>query len=141
MWIVVIVVIVAVVLIALAGRQDRSTAGLKIAAVSEHGLHPHRHPDGEQSPAEGSDSIADQGSAVIPWPSIFEVTVMTRRELGGTWFGFELQSEGNGLLLIDGPGGLGQDFLAQSHRFPGFDHDALTATLERRSGRAVCYSR
>ena len=118
------IVVVAVVLIVIVGRDARPGAATAVTAVSAEGLR--IEPGGEPQ--------------VVPWSSIFEITVVTRWELRRTWFGFEILTEGNGLLLLDGSRGPGVEFLAESHRLQGFDHRRLGRALTRRGSRVVCYS-
>ncbi len=118
---IVAIVLAAVALMVLVGREQDSETGPSVTAVVGEGLL--------------------MGDGLIPWSSIFEITLLTRRELGRTWFGFEIQSETHGLVLLDGSAGPGESFLAECHRFPGFDHAGLTEALSARSPRLVCYSR
>ncbi len=125
MWIIAAIVVIAVVLIMVAGRKETSVSAPAVAAISADGL------------------LLECGAEpqLVPWSSIFEITVTTRRELRRTWFGFEILAEGHGLLLLDGSEGPGVDFLAESYRFQGFDHRRLGRALARRGSRVVCYSR
>ncbi len=121
-----LVAVAAIVLVLWVGRFGAATAGeeaIEVVAVTGDGL------------------SVDGSGAPVAWPAIWEITVVTRRGVGATWFGFEVRAEGRGLLTIDGPGGLGERFLAESHRFPGFDHDGLSQALVTRRARLVCYSR
>ncbi len=118
---IVAIVVVAVLLMNLARREQGSDTGLTVDGVSPAGL------------------IIGDGLAT--WESIFEITIVTRRQMGRTWFGFEARSETHGMLLIDGSTGPGEPFLAESHRFPGFDHNGLGEALTTRNARVVCYSR
>ncbi|MEL7155963.1 MAG: hypothetical protein AAFN30_05115, partial [Actinomycetota bacterium] len=52
--------------------------------------------------------LIDDDVPVVPWSDVWEVAVVTRREVRGTWFGFEIRVEGHGLLTLAGPGGLGE---------------------------------
>lgn len=117
------VVAVAAVLMVRAGRETGPGVGIDVAAVSSDGLR-----------------IETPDRDLVAWSSVFQVTVLTRRELRRTWFGFEIRTESHGLLLLDGPSGLGQAFLAECHRFAGFDHDRLAEALTKRGAREICYS-
>lgn len=119
------IVVLAIALMVLAGRSGESASARSIDAISTHGL----HLDGDGDPQ------------VAPWSSVFEITVLTRRELRRTWFGFEIRTEGHGMLLLDGTRGPGEDFLAESHRFAGFNHVELAEALQQRGSRVVCYTR
>ncbi len=123
------IVVVAVVLIVLAGRSSEANSGRDVRAVTATGL--------ELAPEQESETDDD----VVPWSSIFEITVLTRRELRATWFGFEIRTESHGMVLLDGSRGPGQQFLAESYRFAGFKHGELGEALEQRGARVVCYSR
>jgi len=118
------IAVVAIALIVVAGRSSdgggRGGAG-RVDAVDDVGLH--------------------VGDTVADWASIFEVAVVTRRELGGSWFGFEVRSETAGELVVDGADGLVEPLLAETHRLPGFNHAAVGDVLGRRRGREVCYRR
>ena len=122
MWYVVGIIVVAVVLILVLGGDESPTT---VAA----------------------DDVGDDGLLVgdttIVWSSIFEIVVVTRRRLRGTWFGFEVRSDtagpAGGVVLVGREDGLAERFLANSHRFPGFDHDAVAAALVRKGARSVCY--
>lgn len=122
---IVAVVVVAAVLMARIGRETGPGAGLDVSAVSAEGLH-----------------IAGpkMAESTVAWSSVFEISVLTRRELRRTWFGFEIRTESHGLLLLDGSGGPGEAFLAECHRFAGFDHERLAEALTRRGSREICYS-
>jgi hypothetical protein len=128
------IVVAAVVLMTVAGRRDREQLGRVVDAVEPGGL----VVDGE----------------LVEWSAVFEVALLTRKELAKTWFGFEIRTETHGLLTLDGTGdgsgdsarrqdsgGMGQAFLAECHRFPGFDHAGVTEGLTSRSARVVCFSR
>lgn len=119
------IVIGAVALMLIVGRRPTPEIGQPVADVSSSGLQL---------------DIGD-GDRLVAWSSIFEVAVLTRRELGRTWFGFELLTETHGSLRIDGSSGPGEAFLAEAHRLPGFDHDALMEALTTRQSRIVCFSR
>lgn len=127
---------VAVIAIVAAGRRPSEGDRRTVTAIDDMGLHLEPAPDVEGASDTGPPSVGP-----VEWASIFEIAVMTRRELGGTWFGFEVRSETAGLLLVDGKAGPGEAFLAESHRFRGFDHATLAEALGRRRGRAVCYRR
>lgn len=124
-WILAAIVVVAVVLMVLASR-NRSTGEPMVAVVAIS-------PDGLRT--------GEEPERLVSWDDVFEITVVTRRELHRTWFGFELRAEGHGLLAIDGSDGPGEAFLAESHRFAGFDHAGLGEALETRGARVVCFSR
>lgn len=150
-WIVVAIVVVAVVWLILAGRDGRQAVGASVVGVSDLGLHladadsasgGFPEDDLADDPVAGSNGQAlDRGANVVPWDSVFEIVVITRRELRTTWFGFEIRTEGHGLVKLDGSRGPGQEFLAECHRFAGFNHDELGAALTRRRSQVICYSR
>ena len=121
MWVVAGIVVIAVLLLIIAGRRAQPGAAQRVDRVEPEGLY--------------------AGDSVASWESVFEIAVVTRRALRGVWFGFEIVSETDGALLIDGATDLGQQFLAETYRFSGFDHGALRDILEQPSGRAVCYKR
>ncbi len=118
-WILAGIAVVAVLAIIVAGRNAEGVDGVAVDRIDEAGLW--------------------VGETLVEWSSIFEITVVTRREFGGTWFGFELRTESAGVIIVERGDGLGEQFLSNSHRFPGFDHVTLAAALQRRRGRAVCY--
>ncbi len=120
------VVVVAVVLIMAVGRKNTPGAEptISVIAIDADGLR-----------------LPDDPTFVVPWDDVWEITVITRRAVQGTWFGFEVRADGAGLLSIDGPDGLGERFLAESHRFPGFDHSGLGEALSTRRPRFVCFTR
>ncbi len=120
MWPIVAIVVIAAALIVLAGRQQRPDDAAMVETVDGDGLH-----------------LDDR---VVGWGSIFEVVLVTRRRVGGLWYGFEISSEDAGLLIIDGSGGLANDFLAQSYRLTGFDHGSVNSALVARVPRTTCYS-
>lgn len=124
MWLLIAIVVVAVILIFIVGRERGERNGTEVVGVEERGL-----------------LTAEVGSAIIEWPSVFEVVVVTRRELGGGSYGFEVMTETDGLVSISGQGRLGEAFLAHSHLLPGFDHSTLVGVLNSRRGRAVCFRR
>ena len=118
-WILAGIAVVAVLLIVIAGRSAEGADGVMADRLDDAGLW--------------------IGETLIEWGSIFEIVVVTRKELGGTWFGFEIRTESAGTVIVGREGGLGEQFLSNSHRFPGFDHASLAAGLRRRRGRSVCY--
>jgi len=122
----VVVVVAAVALILIVGGNN--TAGseptISVVEIGTHGL-----------------VVADEPSFVVPWDDVWEIAVLTRRAVTGTWFGFEVRADGVGMLSIDGPDGLGERFLAEAHRFPGFDHRGLGDALTTRRPRFVCFTR
>jgi hypothetical protein len=125
-WIFVTVVVVAIVLVMVAGR--RNTTGVEpttaVIGIDDDGL-----------------LVTGDPTFLVPWDDVWEIAVMTRREVRGTWFGFELRVDGYGLLSIDGGNGLGQRFLAETHRFAGFDHTGVGDALTNRRPRFVCFTR
>ena len=123
-WLLIAIVVVAVILIFIVGRERGGRAGTEVVAVEERGL-----------------LTGEVSSAIIEWPSVFEVVVITRRELGGVWYGFEVMTETEGLVSVPGEGSLGEAFLAHSHQLPGFDHATVVGVLNRSRGRAVCFRR
>lgn len=131
-WILLAAVIVIVVLIVVAGRgADQRSPSIVVDHVDDLGLH-----------VDGS---------VAGWSTVFEVVAIARRDIAGTWFGFEIRTEHNGTIVVDGtgdPSGEGLDgqgpaerFLSDCHRLPGFDHESVRQTFARRRARAVCYRR
>lgn len=126
MWIFLAVVVVAVVLVMVAGR--RTTSGTEptvtVIGIDADGL-----------------VLAGDPTFVIPWDDVWEIAVITRRAVRGTWFGFELRADGHGLLSIDGGNGLGQRFLTETHRYAGFDHTGVSDALANRRPRLVCFTR
>ncbi|MGI9599153.1 MAG: hypothetical protein ACR2QK_23520 [Acidimicrobiales bacterium] len=147
MWIVVGIVVVAVVLMVLAGRNNEAKSGRTVEAVTAEGLRLVPRAGGRPAPSAESALDSPQPPTDEPvdhdvdWSAIFEITVVTRRELRRTWFGFEIRTESHGLVMLDGSRGPGQAFLAESHRFAGFKHIELSEALKRTGSRAVCYSR
>lgn len=121
------IALVAVALMVLAGRATRAEGG--VAGGSELRI----------DSVDGSGMRA--GDAIATWSSISEVAVVTRRTMGGPWYGLELQSDELGSLLIDGSDGLVEPFLAESYRLAGFDHSTLMSHLASKGTRAVCYRR
>lgn len=118
-WILAGIAVIAVLAIIVAGRNAEGADGILVDRIDEAGLW--------------------VGDTPVPWSSIFEITVVTRREFGGTWFGFEVRTESAGVVIVERGEGLGEQFLSNSHRFSGFDHVTLATALQRRRGRAVCY--
>ena len=129
MWIVIAVVVIAVVLILVAAPSGGVDHAVTVEAVDDDGLHLAR-----------VDGQTDGRVEAIGWASIFEVAVMTRPRLGGTWYGFEVATETSGRVVVDGDGPA-EAFIAHSHHPPGLDHTTLADALTRRRGRAVCYRR
>ena len=121
MWLLVVVVVIAVILIWWANRSDPRAGGLPVEDATDDGL------------------VMDDRT--LPWSSVYEVRVLTRRSLSGTWFGFELMSEDAGLVTLDGGRGRGERFLSYAHHLPGFDHDAVREALTSRESGVVCYNR
>ena len=138
-----VVVVIAVVVIVLVGRDGGGgEPTTEVTAVDRHGLRLTADRAGGAPATAAADAPATAaGGATVPWDDIWEITVVTRREVRRMWFGFEIRAEGHGLLSIDGPAGPGEAFLAESHRFAGFDHEALGQALLQRGSRVVCYSR
>ncbi len=126
MLIMVGVVVVAVVLIMLVAPKEGTDGAPSVVAVDDAGLH-----------LAGAE---DGGPAAIGWSSIFEVEVVTRPRLGGTWYGFEVASETGGRVVVDADGPA-ETFIAHAHHLGGLDHAALTDALTRRRGRTVCFRR
>lgn len=120
------VVVVAVVVIVVLGRNGDPGGEPAVAVVDVDG-------DGLR--------LSGEAAPLVRWDEVWEVVVVTRREVRGTWFGFEVRVEGHGLVTVAGPGGLGERFLAECHRFPGFDHHGLGDALASRRPRLVCFSR
>lgn len=125
-WIFTAVVVAAMIVVVLAGR--RGTSGteptIRVIDVGTDGL-----------------LVSGEPAFVVRWDDVWEITAMTRRAVRGTWFGFQVRADGHGLLSIDGSDGLGQRFLAEVYRFPGFDHDGLGEALSTRQPRFVCFTR
>lgn len=126
MLIFVVVVLAAVALILVVGRNNTATSepAMGVTEIGTHGL-----------------VVAGDPAFLVAWDDVWEITVLTRRAITGTWFGFEIRADGAGLLSIDGPDGLGERFLAEAHRFPGFDHVGLGDALTTRRPRFVCFTR
>ena len=121
MWYLVAIVVVAGVLMWVLGRGREPEQGRPVDDVSEAGLH--------------------LGDRVVPWGSVFDVRVNTRRSIGRTWFGFDVLTEDAGPLSVDGDGGRGERFLSHSHQLAGFDHEAVQTALTARRSGVVCYNR
>ncbi len=100
-----------------------------------------RTPDGARRVVDCDAAGLHLDDTVVPWSSVFDVRVSTRRGLGSTWFGFDVLSEEAGALAVDGGSGRGERFLAETHRLPGFDHRALEAALRQHRSGVVCYQR
>lgn len=121
MWVVVLIVVLAGLAMWLTGRNRQVDGFRAVDEIVEDGL------------------VVD--GTVVPWASVFDVRVNTRRSFSGTWFGFEVSTEDAGLLSVDGGGGRGERFLSHSHRLPGFDHQLLQDALVARRSGVVCYNR
>lgn len=119
MWILIGIVVVAGVVMWLAGRSRGPQTGSPVDDLSDSGL--------------------VVGDRTVPWTTVYEVRVVTRRELFKTWFGFEVSCESDGLLSVDGSRGQGERFLGHTHHLRGFDHDALLDALRQRQSGVVCY--
>ncbi len=120
------VVVVAVVVVMVAGRRNTTSTEPTVTVIDIDA-------DGLLIPGDPT--------FLVPWDDVWEIAVMTRRAIRGTWFGFELRADGHGLLSIDGGNGLGQRFLAEAHRFAGFDHIGVGEALTNRRPRFVCFTR
>jgi hypothetical protein len=123
------IALIAIVLMVLSGRaradrpDDRlgGRAAARVVAIDDDGLR--------------------LDDSVVSWSSIYEVVVVTRRTIRGVWFGLEVGTDDDGIVLVDGADGLVEAFLGESHRLDGFDHATTTAALGSMSGRAVCFRR
>ena len=115
------IVVIAGVLMWLVGREAGPGDARRVDDVDETGL--------------------ILGDEIVAWSSLYEVRVISRRELLKTWYGFEVRTEDAGLLSIDGSNGRGERFLAGTHQLPGFDHDLVRDALTHRRSGVVCYNR
>ena len=122
MWFVVAIVLITGLILWFVARSTESeTEGAPVTNVSGEGL--------------------DLGDQLVPWASVYEVRVRTTRSRRATGFGFDVRTEDSGLVHVDGADGLGERFLGETHRLPGFDHDAARRALESGRSDVVCFSR
>jgi hypothetical protein len=123
------IALVAVVLMILSGRNRDDQVEGSFGADVEN-----------RADAVDGDGIHLDGR-ITPWPSIYEVVVVTRPSMRGTWFGLEVRADNGPPVLIDGTDGLVEPFLAESYLLPGFDHAAVADALASKRGRRVCFRR